>query len=56
MHDRLPFERAETIRVLGTKLFTRIKDPSEQALISRFLAAPAEADTLIPATDTKTPE
>src|SRR5262245_47706255 len=41
MHDRLPFDRPETIRALGTKLFTRIKDPAEQDLISRFLGAPA---------------
>ena len=45
MHDRLPFERAGTIRALGTKLFTRIKDPADQALILRFLSTPAEADT-----------
>jgi hypothetical protein len=44
MHERLPFEKAWTIRSLGTKLFTRLKDPAEQALISRFLAAPASGD------------
>ena len=48
MHERLPFERAGTIRALGTKLFTRIKDPAEQGLILRFLATPAESD---PASD-----
>lgn len=37
MYERLPFDRAETIRVLGTKLFTRIKDEREQALIRTFL-------------------
>ncbi len=42
MHERLPFERAATIRALGTKLFTRIKDPADQALILRFLSTPAE--------------
>ncbi|HEU5182109.1 MAG TPA: hypothetical protein VFW45_15090 [Candidatus Polarisedimenticolia bacterium] len=48
MHERLPFERVATIRALGTKLFTRIKDPAEQALILRFLSTPAESD---PASD-----
>lgn len=37
MHDRLPFDRPETIRTLGTRLFTRIKDADEQALIRAFL-------------------
>jgi hypothetical protein len=40
MYDRRPFDRAATIRDLGTKLFTRIKAPDEQALITRFLAQP----------------
>jgi hypothetical protein len=38
MYDSLPFDRAETIRRLGTRLFTRIKAEDEQALIRRFLA------------------
>ena len=38
MYDRLPFDRAQTIRDLGPKLFTRIKTPDEQATISQFLA------------------
>lgn len=38
MYDRLPFDRAETIRVLGPKLFTRIKDEKERVVIRRFLA------------------
>lgn len=42
MHERLPFERPATIRALGTKLFTRIKDPADQALILRFLSSPPE--------------
>jgi hypothetical protein len=37
MHDRLPFDRAETIKKLGTKLFTRLKDENEQRLIREFL-------------------
>jgi hypothetical protein len=38
MYDRLPFDRAETIHQLGTRLFTRIKAEDEQAAIRRFLA------------------
>lgn len=38
MYERLPFDRAETIKTLGTKLFTRIKDEKEQHLIREFLA------------------
>lgn len=45
MYDRLPFDRAATIRSLGTELFTRIKDPAEQALILRFLSTPAEGES-----------
>ena len=40
MYERRPFDRASTIRDLGTKLFTRIKAEDEQALIRRFLAQP----------------
>jgi hypothetical protein len=40
MYERRPFDRAATIRELGTKLFTRIKDEHEQDLIRRFLAQP----------------
>jgi hypothetical protein len=38
MYERLPFDRPETIKQLGTKLFTRIKDEKEQRLLSDFLA------------------
>jgi cytochrome c5 len=38
MYDKLPFDRAETIRQLAEGLFTRIKDPDEQAAIRTFLA------------------
>ena len=38
MHAKLPFDRAETIDKLGTKLFTRIKKDDEQAIIRAFLA------------------
>lgn len=37
MYQRLPFDRPETIKALGTKLFTRIKDENERRLIRTFL-------------------
>src|SRR5215475_16109317 len=33
VYDRLPFDKPETIRKLGTKLFTRISDENERHLI-----------------------
>jgi hypothetical protein len=39
MYDRLPFDRAETIVKLGEKkVFTRIKDERERAIIRAFLS------------------
>ena len=38
MYGQLPFDRAETVDKLGTKLFTRIKKDEEQAVIRAFLA------------------
>jgi hypothetical protein len=38
MYERLPFDRPATITKLGEKLFTRIKEPHEQAVIRTFLA------------------
>lgn len=38
MYERLPFDRPETIKKLGTRLFTRIKDENEQRLLREFLA------------------
>ena len=38
MYDRLPFDRPETIRKLGTRLFTRIKEEDSRRLIEDFLA------------------
>jgi hypothetical protein len=38
MYGKLPFDRAETIDKLGTKLFTRIKKEDEQAVIRGFLS------------------
>jgi hypothetical protein len=40
MYDRLPFDKPETIRELGERLFTRIKAENEQAVIRQFLAQP----------------
>ncbi len=37
MYQRLPFDRPETIKTLGTKLFTRIKDENERQIIRAFL-------------------
>jgi hypothetical protein len=37
MYDRLPFDKPETIRKLGTRLFTRIKDENERRLIDEFI-------------------
>lgn len=42
MYQRLPFDKPETIKTLGTKLFTRIKDEKEQRLIRDFLTQQAE--------------
>ncbi|HWM94971.1 MAG TPA: hypothetical protein VN493_29725 [Thermoanaerobaculia bacterium] len=38
MHERLPFDQARTVRDLGEKLFTRIKDEQDQALMRSFFA------------------
>jgi hypothetical protein len=38
MYQRLPFDRSETIKSLGTKLFSRIKGENEQYLIRQFLS------------------
>ena len=38
VYAKMPFDRPETIKTLGTKLFTRIKDENERHLISDFLA------------------
>ena len=39
MYDKLPFDRPETILKLGEKLFTRIKNEDDRAVIRRFLAS-----------------
>jgi hypothetical protein len=38
MYDRLPFDKPATIRKLGAKLFTRIKDEDQRRVIEDFLA------------------
>lgn len=38
MYDRLPFDKPATIRKLGTRLFTRIKEAHDRKLIEDFLA------------------
>jgi N-acetylated-alpha-linked acidic dipeptidase len=43
MHARLPFEVEGTARVLGTKLFTRLRDPQDEAVIRAWLTQEAGA-------------
>ena len=38
MYERLPFDKPATIRKLGTRLFTRIKEEDNRRLIANFLA------------------
>ena len=38
VYQKMPFDRPETIKTLGTKLFTRIKDENDRRVISDFLA------------------
>ena len=38
MYQRLPFDRPETIRTLGEKLFTRLKDEDDRRIIREFLS------------------
>jgi len=38
MYEKMPFDRPKTIHTLGEKMFTRIKDPKEQAILRAFLA------------------
>ena len=43
MHARMPFEVEGTARVLGTRLFTRLKEPEEVAVIRAWLEQEAGA-------------
>jgi hypothetical protein len=38
MYQRLPFDRAETVKTLGEKLFTRLKDENDRRVIREFLS------------------
>lgn len=38
MYARLPFDKPETIRKLGTRVFTRIKDQNDRRTIEDFLS------------------
>ena len=38
MYEALPFDREETVHLLGTKLFTRIKAEDEQRVIGELLS------------------
>ena len=38
VYERLPFDKPETIRKLGARLFTRIKEDNDRRLIEEFLA------------------
>jgi len=40
MYAKLPFDRPETLRFLGPKLFTRITDPLDRAIFQAFLDRP----------------
>jgi hypothetical protein len=42
MYQQLPFDRPETIHLLGTALFTRIRNEDEQALLRAYLAQGAD--------------
>ena len=39
MYARLPFDDEATVRRTGEKLFTRVKDEKQQAVLRRFFAA-----------------
>jgi hypothetical protein len=43
VYAQLPFDRPETIRQLGTRLFSRIKDENERQLIRAFLGMSADS-------------
>jgi uncharacterized membrane protein len=38
VYQKLPFDRPQTIKTLGEKLFTRIKDENDRRVIRGFLA------------------
>jgi len=38
MHAKLPFDDEKTVRKLGEKLFTRIRDDDDRAMLRAFFA------------------
>jgi hypothetical protein len=44
VYEQMPFDRAETVHRLGTRLFSRIKDEQQQQLIREFLSQGPTAD------------
>ncbi len=48
VYAKLPFDNPKTIRDLGVKLFTRIRDEKEQAIIRTFLAQSADSTKVLP--------
>jgi hypothetical protein len=42
MYDRLPFDKSATIKQLGTKVFTRIKNEDDRRMIEAFLTQKPE--------------
>ena len=40
MYDRLPFDQEGTIRLLGTQLFSRLRDPLDQEMVRAYLEQP----------------
>jgi hypothetical protein len=45
MYARMPFDQPRTIRRLGEKMFTRIKDSKEQKLFRVFLTQAARSES-----------
>ena len=43
MHGKLPFDDEKTVRTLGEKLFSRIRDDKDRDLLRAFFATPANA-------------
>jgi len=48
MYARMPFDQPRTIHILGEKMFTRIKDPKEQALLRAFLTQATQLESGTP--------
>lgn len=38
MHAKLPFDDEKTVRTLGEKLFSRIRDEKDRAMLRAFFA------------------